>query len=321
MNGLIFWRPQRVWSSAQPVDGASRVGGAQQSAYWQALIAVVLFSLTVPVTQHALASFSPMTIAFGRAGFAGLGSAILIAVLLAKGHWRMPSTAEWRLLVPTGVMVCWVFPYTLSLGLTQDAAADMGVLLAGIPLLTSVLVSVFFAERHGLGFWLSVTAGTLALVTFKFWQGAGLQQAGLALVILLSAAVGYGLGGRLAKTLGGWPTICWLCALYMPPSLLGLGYSLGTDAQALVQQGNASFEISAVCALLYLAFFSQWMGFYFWYGAMAKASIAKVVQIQLLQPFFTLAFCAWLLGEAMQVQQWVFAVVIALCVLSALKHK
>ena len=50
-------------------------------------------------------------------------------------------------------------------------------------------------------------------------------------------------------------------------------------------------------ALLYVALFSQWIGFFAWNAGMAIGGIARVSQVQLLQPFFTFALAALFDGE------------------------
>ena len=46
-------------------------------------------------------------------------------------------------------------------------------------------------------------------------------------------------------------------------------------------------------ALLYVALFSQWIGFFAWNAGMAMGGIARVSQVQLLQPFVTFALAAF----------------------------
>ena len=41
----------------------------------------------------------------------------------------------------------------------------------------------------------------------------------------------------------------------------------------------------------------MYLGFFFWYAGLARGGIARVSQVQLLQPFCTLAAGALLLGE------------------------
>lgn len=307
---------QQMGNQHSPASGSGWTGMKH------ALLAVILFSLTVPFTEIALVSFSPEAIAFTRSGIAGLGSLMMVLLMEMKDQWRLPNRRELMMLFPAGFVVCLVFPYFLSEALQTRSATDMGVLLAGIPLITALVASVFFKERHNKGFWLSALVGTGLLILFNLWSGSNLSGWVEALIIVMSAAIGYSLGGRVAQTLGGWQTICWMSILYLPVSLLGAGYFIGVDARQLMAMEPAGqWDTHAIYALLYLALVSQWLGFHFWYGAMAEAGIARVGQVQLTQPFFTLIFAVWLLSENLYAYQVVFAALICLSVLFAIKHK
>ena len=70
----------------------------------------------------------------------------------------------------------------------------------------------------------------------------------------------------------------------------------------------------AWASLLYLCVFSQLIGFFFWYRGLALGGIAKVGQIQLLQPFFTLVIASILLSEPIGLTAVIFATAICLVV-------
>jgi len=287
-------------------------GAVPYSGLLNALVAVVLFSLTAPLTKIALVSFSPELIATSRALVAGVCSLFFI---IAFG-WRFPSKAELVGLLIGGACVTLVFPYAISLALSSWSASDMGVVLAAIPLITALIAAFVFKERHPWVFWLSVVVGAGLLMHFALKSGQA--EAHLVVFIMLAAAgVGYAFGGNAAKTLGGWKTICWMTVLYSPVSALGFGYFAGADAENI----EISFSSRALYALLYLMFISQWLGFHFWYDAMAKVGIAKAGQVQLLQPFFTLLFAVPLLGVDFEFNQFVYAGLISITVIFAIKSK
>lgn len=54
----------------------------------------------------------------------------------------------------------------------------------------------------------------------------------------------------------------------------------------------------AWAAFAYVSLVSMYVGFFAWYKGLALGGIASVGQVQLLQPFMTIAFSALLLGEA-----------------------
>jgi drug/metabolite transporter (DMT)-like permease len=68
---------------------------------------------------------------------------------------------------------------------------------------------------------------------------------------------------------------------------------------------------------LWVAIFSQYLGFYFWYRGLARGGIASVGQVQLLQTFLTLGFSALLLGEALDPWMLAAAAGTLLCILAA----
>jgi len=47
----------------------------------------------------------------------------------------------------------------------------------------------------------------------------------------------------------------------------------------------------------YVAMISQFLAFFAWYAALARGGVAKIGQVQLVQPLLTLAWAALLLGE------------------------
>ena len=60
----------------------------------------------------------------------------------------------------------------------------------------------------------------------------------------------------------------------------------------------------------YVSLFSMYIGFFPWYKGLALGGIARVGQTQLLQPFFTFAGAALLLGEKIDATTLVFALVV-----------
>jgi drug/metabolite transporter (DMT)-like permease len=296
------------------------------------LFAVVLFAMTIPMTKLALPFFSPELIASSRAFIAGL----LALVVININGWSLPDkkTVAWLLLAGTGVVVG--FPYLLSYSLVNLSAANMGVVLAGLPLMTSVFAVVIMKERNGLRFWISSGMGALLLLAY-FLNGAtsagwDAKTLGILFLVLMFGGLGYSAGAKAAKSIGGWQTICWMLALYLPLSSISMGYYAGNEdfingfTQAIndstQQNGLQQHDLwVSIAGLSYLAVISQWWGFRFWYQAMAEAGAGRISQIQLLQPFLTLIFAVIFLGESFAVEQGLFALLIVLAICSALRSK
>ena len=315
------------------------------NAMLQGLFAVVLFSLTVPMTKLAMTEFSAEFIAASRGFIAGV---LCLLVVIWQG-WEFPRLKEcgWLLLSGFGVVVC--FPYLLALTLNSVSAANMGIILAGLPLATSLVAVVLLGEHYRFGFWLCAMVGAGALILYFAQSQAAVLPQGegelarlflLAVATLILGGLGYAAGTGAAKTLGGWPTICWMLVLYLPFSAIAFGYygadnfvEAGTNLQLaqglltteITNESLFSFasdsQVKAWLSIMYLALVSQWWGFRFLYNAMAEAGAGTIGQIQLLQPFFTLLFSAWLLLEPLHLSQFAFLGLIICLVAGAIKYK
>ena len=69
-------------------------------------------------------------------------------------------------------------------------------------------------------------------------------------------------------------------------------------------------SVAAWTAFLYVAFFSMFLGFFAWNRGMVLGGVARVGQVQLLQPFVTLAGAAALLGETVGLLEVGFAMLV-----------
>jgi drug/metabolite transporter (DMT)-like permease len=61
---------------------------------------------------------------------------------------------------------------------------------------------------------------------------------------------------------------------------------------------------------LYVSFFSAFIGFFFWYRGIALGGVARVGQVQLLQPFLTLIGAYFLLEEPITLLNVIFAIAV-----------
>jgi drug/metabolite transporter (DMT)-like permease len=113
------------------------------------------------------------------------------------------------------------------------------------------------------------------------------------------AAIGYAFSGKLTAEMPGWEVISWVLVAALPVSLPAAALTMPPDL-ALV-------PLKPWLALLYVALFSQWIGFFAWNAGMAIGGIARVSQVQLLQPFITFALAALFNGETITPQIILFA--------------
>lgn len=265
--------------------------------------AVALFSLTLPFTRMAVAELDPSFLALGRA----LGAALLAAAWLRAKRAPLPGRAA---LLPLALVAlgCIVgFPLLTSIAMRTLPATHGAVLVGVLPLCTALYAALRGHERPSARFWWFALAGAGLVLAYALAKGGGgLQRADLLMFAAVAlAAMGYAEGGRLARTLGSEATICWALVLAAPPCALLL---LFLDDGQLARLGGVG--AGAWCALAYLTGGSTFVGFFLWYRALAQGGVARVGQVQLLQPFLSLAGAALLLGEAPAPSDCAFALAV-----------
>ena len=67
-------------------------------------------------------------------------------------------------------------------------------------------------------------------------------------------------------------------------------------------------------AWLYNGLISAFGAFFLWYPALRRGGVARIGQLQLIQPFLTLGSSVWLLGETLGAADWLVAAGVVACV-------
>ncbi len=257
------------------------------------LIGVIIFSATIPATRLAVGELGAGLLAFARAAIAGL---LAWAWLRHKAYGAL-DRGDGGALLRTCFGVVFGFPLFSSLAM-QSIPASHGAIVNGLlPLATAVAGAWIAKERLRTGFWIAAACGSALVLAFALRNGAGQLQAGDAFMGLavLCGAIGYAEGGQLSKKYGGPRVICSALLIALPVSIpvsLFLGWQHNGSGVALA---NVSWK--AWSGLAYVSGFSMWLGFFYWYKGLALGGVAKVGQVQLLQPFLTIVFASLLLNE------------------------
>jgi len=252
------------------------------------LVGVAAFSLTLPATRAAVAAFDPWLVGVARGVVAGF----LGAIYLLAGRHRLPTRAEWRKLAAVAFCVAVAFPLLSAFAMVQVEASQGSVTLGLLPLATAVAAALLARERPSRGFWFMAGLGSALVVGYSLLRGGGsLHWADLILFLaVLVSAVGYALGAMLVRSLGGLAVISWALVLAAPFLLVPAWLLLPASPPPL---SGSWLGLAYVCVI------SQFLGFLPWYRALAIGGIARVGQVQLLQPFLTIGAAWALLGESL----------------------
>ncbi|TRW95032.1 DMT family transporter [Paracoccus sp. M683] len=273
-------------------------------------LGVLIFSGSLPATRVAVADFGPMFLTSARAVIAAMLAGLLL-VLLRQGR---PSRADLGGLCIVSIGVVLGFPLLTALALQQITSAHSIVFIGLLPLATAIFGVVRGGERPRPVFWIFSGAGSLAVALYAWTQGDGGTMAGdlLMLAAIVLCGLGYAEGAVLSRRLGGWQVISWALLLSLPAMLALVWLTWPQGFQAATTQG--------VLSLGYVSVFSMMIGFVFWYRGLALGGIAKVGQLQLLQPFFGLLLAGLLLGEPVDASMIVVTLLVVTCVAGARRY-
>ncbi|MBA9028523.1 DMT family transporter [Peribacillus huizhouensis] len=269
------------------------------------LVGVICFSLTLPSTNIAVEYFGTTVVGLGRTVVA----AILVAVIFIIRKEKLPSPRQFKSLLIVAVGAVLGFPLLTSWAMNSLPVSHGAVELALLPLSTSGFAMFRAGEIPSRKFWISSIIGSLAVIMYALHLGFGqLQFADLAiLAAVIILGLSYAEGGKLAKELGSWQVIAWAIMIGAPFFIIPVGLNLTTEMLHAPIQAWVSF--------IYLAVVSQFLAYVAWYSGMAMGGIARVSQLQYLQPFLMILFATVFLDESITFFTLVIAVIVVISVI------
>ena len=250
-------------------------------------LGVLGFSFSLPATRLAVEDLDPWFVTFARA----VAATALAALYLLAVRAPLPTRAQWRRLALVAGGAVLGFPLLTGLALVTSESQHGAVVVALLPAATALAAVARANERPGALFWAAALAGLLIVLTFTVANSGGAITG--ADVFLLAAiavcAVAYAEGGALSRDLGGARTICWALVFSLPVTVPLAAVSTATT--------SLHAEPAAWLGLAYVSVISMFLGFFAWYAGLARGGVAKVGQVQLLQPLLTFIWAGLVLGE------------------------
>ncbi len=268
-------------------------------AWLLGFVGVTVFALTLPMTRIATGTaeapqLSPWFVTWARCVIAGTASALYL--------WLSRSPKPKREhLKPLGLTLLGNavgYPLLLGWALREVTAGHAAVITALMPLATAALAAWLLHQRARLGFWVFAVIGAALVMGFSLWRiystGQGWHGGGwwpdlLLLGAVLASAMGYATGASVTAALGAERVISWVCVMALPLCLPLAWWTWPSHA----------IDTASWWALAYTGMFSMWMGFFAWYRGLAMGGALHISQVQLLQPFISIAAAIPLLGETL----------------------
>ena len=262
------------------------------------LLGVAVFALTLPVTRLATGSsdapqLSPWFLTWARCAIAGLLS--LLFLLFTRSPRPSAGQTRWIGLSLLGNALG--YPLLLAWGLRHVSASHAAVITALLPLTTAAAAAWLLHQRARLGFWLFALLGSALVVVYSLLRAHGgadtgsgglVWADGLLAVGVIAASLGYVAGTQVTPALGAERVISWVCVMTLPLAL----------PMAWWTWPEHSIRLESWLALGYVGVFSMWAGFFAWFRGLALGGALRVSQLQLFQPFISMAAAVPLLGES-----------------------
>lgn len=282
-----------------------------------ALLAVLMFAMTLPMTRLANGSVAepqlpPLFVASARAALAG--GLALLHLLWVRAAWPARAHGPWLAAIVLGGVMA--FPLGMGWAVRIVPASHAAVIIGLLPLCTAALAAWWLGHRPRLGFWLSSVAGAVLMAVFAVTAskqhplggGTSLVADGALLLGMLGSSVAYVAGARLSREMPSSHVMSWSLLMAWPVTI-ALAVCWWPEHIHSLAQARAQIHPSAWAGLAYVAVCSTWLGFFFWYAALAQDAM-RASQVQLLQPIVAMVFSALLLGEAVPARAWGFAVAV-----------
>jgi drug/metabolite transporter (DMT)-like permease len=265
-----------------------------------AFVAAVLFGSSVVAVRVAVQEVPPLSLAVLRFGQGGL---LLVFVLLLLGA-RDLLRVRWRdlpLLILLGAVLFAVFPVTFNASLRLIEASRGALILATIPVWSTLLARVAQSERLAprqlVGVFLSLGGVGLALAERGLgWQG-GLETLagdGLMLVTALCGAAYAVLAQRAFVRYSALTVTTYAMVL---GTVLLLPFGLAEGLVGVLPQ----LDLQAVALLVFLGVFGGALGFFLWTFALTRLTPTQVTVYINLNPLAAMVLAAALLGERLTI--------------------
>ena len=272
-------------------------------------VGILIFSLTLPVSKIAVLSFDPYFIAFGRACLAGLVALAYLAYTKAL----LPRKTDVLKFIVIALGVVFGFPIFTTVAMKEGSSSHGAVILGMMPLATTVIGVLRFKERPSIGFWLASLLGAGLVVVYALLKSDGSFTYIDGLLVLggICACIGYVEGGELSRKMNPRAVISWALVISLPINIVMAYFTF--------HAGYWSADLVAWTSFVYLSLFPMFLGFFFWYEGLAIGGIARVSQVQLIQPFCTLLAASIFLGDHLTLMNMVFAFLVVSTVILSKK--
>ena len=275
-------------------------------------LAMILVGSTVTASKIIAAALPPFSATALR--FAMALPLFLIAMHVTRTRWPVLARGDWVLLFLQAGAGSVGYTTLLISGLRHTSAADAGVIIGTLPVVSALIAIVLLGERPRRAVLGAIALATVGVLAIAFQPGGDATHPLLGNLLVIGAVVCEGVFILLNKRLR---TPVPPLALSTLMSAFGLATALLPALWEAPWQLQSSSQLAdAVAAVAYYAIVPTVGGFVLWYAGAARVSGAEASLFTALAPVAAVVFAASLLGEAVSARQVVGIASVLAAVLS-----
>ncbi|HYE48514.1 MAG TPA: DMT family transporter [Azospirillaceae bacterium] len=261
-----------------------------QQGYLYLTLAMAIVGSTVVASKLIAAGLPPFTATALR--FAVAFPLFLALMKLTGAAWQRPDRRDRVLLLVQAGAGSVGYTTLLITGLSLGTAADAGVVIGTLPVVSAAIAVLVLGERPDRRFLLALVLAAGGVLAITLRGGAEGPRAWLGTVLVLGAVLCEGLFILLNKRLR-----TDVPPLALSTLMTGLGLAVALGPALLERPWRLDPDPAALGAVLYYALVPTVGGFLLWYAGSARVSGAEASLFTALAPVTALLLAAAVLGE------------------------
>lgn len=251
---------------------------------------------TTIITSKIIAGHMPI---FHAIGFRFLIALLAFVALKLILKTTMPkiSKRDWVVLAFQAIAGSVGYTYFLIQGLKEISAADAGIILGTLPVVTALFAVFVLNERPNKRFWIGIFFSSISLISV-IWSGV-IPKSLTGFICIFIAVVCQSIlvlmNKLLSKPLNPLHQATVLSAIAL------LGCIPGAILEPDISFFTIDFDVMA--AILWFALGPTFVGFILWYSGCGKVSGSEAAPFTAIAPISAVAFSTLFLNETISVQQ------------------
>ncbi len=268
----------------------------QIQSYLYLALAMALVGTTVIASKIISSGLSPFVATALR--FAIALPVFVAAMRMTRTSWPTLKRRDWSILIVQAAAGSVGYTTLLIWGLRSTSAADAGVILGTLPVVSGAIAVLVLRERPHPALLLAIALAAAGTVSIVYGPGFAAQQAVAGYLLIFAAVVCEGVFILLNKCLSQE-----IRPIAQATIMTGIGLA-ATILPAIAELPVAAdLSAASLWSVVYYALVPTVGGFFLWYAGSARVSGAEASIFTAFAPISALLLAAALLGEQIGLAQ------------------